>query len=234
MIFQEPHASLSPRRRVGSQLNEPYRIHRIPPEDRSSVDELLETVELSPEIASHFPHQLSGGQARRVGIARALALHPEFVVADEPTSGLDAPAAAAVLSLIKALRERLGLTFLLITHDLNVVGYLADTIAVMYLGRLVEIGTCGEGLRGTRPPVYASPALRASRPGQRAGGGAPPPPGRDPEPEDAPGRLPLPHTLRVRTGALSARIPPARADRAQPPRRLPLLARGPGRRFVTT
>ena len=150
MIFQEPHASLSPRRRVGSQLTEPYRIHRIPPEDRSSVDELLETVELSPEIASHFPHQLSGGQARRVGIARALALHPEFVVADEPTSGLDASAAASVLSLIKALRERLGLTFLLITHDLNVVGYLADTIAVMYLGQLVEIGSAER--------VYGAPA----------------------------------------------------------------------------
>lgn len=150
MIFQEPHASLSPRLRVGSLLSEPYRIHRIPTEDRSSVDELLETVELSPEIASHFPHQLSGGQARRVGIARALVLHPEFVVADEPTSGLDASAAAAVLSLIKALRERLGLTFLLITHDLNVVGYLADTIAVMYLGQLVEIGPAER--------VYEAPA----------------------------------------------------------------------------
>jgi oligopeptide/dipeptide ABC transporter ATP-binding protein len=140
MIFQEPHGSLSPRHRVGFLVSEPYTIHGIPTDDRSSVDELLEAVELSPELASHFPHQLSGGQARRVGIARALALHPEFVVADEPTSGLDASAAAAVLSLIKALRERLGLTFLLITHDLNVVGYLADTIAVMYLGRLVEIG----------------------------------------------------------------------------------------------
>jgi oligopeptide/dipeptide ABC transporter ATP-binding protein len=150
MIFQEPHASLSPRHRVGSLLSEPYRIHRVPAADRSSVDELLEMVELSPELASHFPHQLSGGQARRVGIARALALHPEFVVADEPTSGLDASAAAAVLSLIKALRERLGLTFLLITHDLNVVGYLADTIAVMYLGRLVEIGPAER--------VYEAPA----------------------------------------------------------------------------
>jgi oligopeptide/dipeptide ABC transporter ATP-binding protein len=150
MIFQEPHASLSPRHRVGSLLSEPYAIHRIPAADRSSVDELLEAVELSPELASHFPHQLSGGQARRVGIARALALHPEFVVADEPTSGLDASAAAAVLSLIKALRERLGLTFLVIAHDLNVVGYLADTIAVMYLGRLVEIGPA--------ETVYEAPA----------------------------------------------------------------------------
>ncbi len=150
MIFQEPHASLSPRHRVASLLSEPYRIHRISPEERSSVGELLEMVELSPEIASHFPHQLSGGQARRVGIARALALHPELVVADEPTSGLDASAAAAVLNLIKGLRERLGLTYLVIAHDLNVVGYLADTIAVMYLGQLVEIGPAER--------IYESPA----------------------------------------------------------------------------
>ncbi len=150
MIFQEPHASLSPRYRVVSLLLEPYRIHGIPPEERSSIWELLEMVELSSDIASHFPHQLSGGQARRVGIARALALHPEFVVADEPTSGLDASAAAAVLNLIRGLRERLGLTYLVITHDLNVVGYLADTIAVMYLGRIVEIGPAER--------IYESPA----------------------------------------------------------------------------
>src|SRR5207237_25355 len=140
MIFQDPYSSLSPRLRVSYLLTEPYKINRVPVEERYSVAELLDMVELSSEQASKYPHELSGGQARRVGIARALALHPDFLVADEPTSGLDASAAAAVLNLIKSLRARLGLTYLLITHDLNVVGYLADTIAVMYLGQVGEIG----------------------------------------------------------------------------------------------
>lgn len=150
MIFQDAHASLSPRYRVSSLLTEPYRIHGTPAAKRYGVAALLEMVELSPDLASHYPHQLSGGQARRVGIARALALHPEFVVADEPTSGLDVSAAAAVLNLMRDLQGRLGLTYLVITHDLNVVGYLADTIAVMYLGRLVELGPAER--------IYAAPA----------------------------------------------------------------------------
>ncbi|HYT52684.1 MAG TPA: ABC transporter ATP-binding protein [Gaiellaceae bacterium] len=150
MIFQDAHASLSPRYRVSSLLAEPYRIHGTPAAKRYGVAALLEMVELSPNLASHYPHQLSGGQARRVGIARALALHPEFVVADELTSGLDVSAAAAVLNLVRDLRGRLGLTYLVITHDLNVVGYLADTIAVMYLGRLVELGPAER--------IYAGPA----------------------------------------------------------------------------
>jgi len=162
MIFQDSHASLSPRFRVSSLLTEPYRIHGFSPAKRSSVPELLEMVELSPDIASHYPHQLSGGQARRVGIARALALHPQLVVADEPTAGLDASAAAAVLNVMKNLRTRLGLTYLVITHDLNVVGYLADTIAVMYLGRLVEIGPAERIFKSPAHPY--TQALLASLP----------------------------------------------------------------------
>jgi oligopeptide/dipeptide ABC transporter ATP-binding protein len=140
MIFQDPHASLSPRLRVSYLLTEPYRINGIPEDDRYSVSELLDMVELSSEQAAKYPHELSGGQARRVGIARALALSPEFIVADEPTSGLDVSAAAAVLNLMKELGARLGLTYLVITHDLSVVGYMANRIAVMYLGRLAEVG----------------------------------------------------------------------------------------------
>jgi oligopeptide transport system ATP-binding protein len=140
MIFQDPYSSLSPRLRVSYLLTEPYTINRVPTEDRYSVPELLDMVELSPEQASKFPHELSGGQARRVGIARALALQPEFLVADEPTSGLDVSAAAAILNLMKELGERLGLTYLVITHNLNVDGYIADRIAVMYLGQLAEVG----------------------------------------------------------------------------------------------
>ena len=123
MIFQDPYSSLSPRLRVSYLLTEPYRINRVPESEQHSVDELLAMVELSSEQASKYPHELSGGQARRVGIARALALNPEFLVADEPTSGLDVSAAAAILNLMKDLGRRLGLTYLVITHNLGVVGY---------------------------------------------------------------------------------------------------------------
>jgi peptide/nickel transport system ATP-binding protein len=140
MIFQDSHASLSPRRRVAQLLTEPYLIHDVPPAERASVDELLGMVELSPDQATKYPHELSGGQARRVGIARALALRPEFIIADEPTSGLDVSAAASVLNLMKDLACEFGLTYMIITHDLNTVGYIADRVALMYLGRLVETG----------------------------------------------------------------------------------------------
>jgi oligopeptide transport system ATP-binding protein len=141
MIFQDPYSSLSPRLRVSYLLMEPYKINDVPPAERYSVRELLDMVELSPEQATKYPHELSGGQARRVGIARALALQPDFIVADEPTAGLDVSAAASVLTLMKELGTRLGLTYLIITHNLNLVGYVADRIAVMYLGQLVESGT---------------------------------------------------------------------------------------------
>lgn len=140
MIFQDPYSSLSPRLRVSYLLTEPYRIHKVPPDQQLSVPELLDMVELSQDQARKYPHELSGGQARRVGIARALALRPDFLVADEPTSGLDVSAAAAVLNLMKQLGEQLHLTYLIITHNLNVVGYIADRIAVMYLGQLAEVG----------------------------------------------------------------------------------------------
>lgn len=140
MIFQDPYASLSPRLRVRYLLAEPYVIHNVPAADRYTVSELLEMVGLSDEQAAKYPHELSGGQARRVGIARALALHPEFLIADEPTSGLDVSVAASVLNLMNDLAEQLGLTYLVITHNLNVVGYISNRVAVMYLGWLVEVG----------------------------------------------------------------------------------------------
>jgi peptide/nickel transport system ATP-binding protein len=144
MIFQDPFSSLSPRMKVANLLIEPFRIQKIPVDPKVKIPELLEMVGLAAEQADKYAHQLSGGQARRVGIARALALHPEFLVADEPTSGLDVSVAASLLNLMKDLREKLGLTYLIITHNLNVIGFIADRVGVMYLGRLVELGPTDE------------------------------------------------------------------------------------------
>ncbi|HEY3344004.1 MAG TPA: ABC transporter ATP-binding protein [Anaerolineaceae bacterium] len=140
MIFQDPISSLSPRQTVSQLLQEPFKIHHVPVEKRQPVNDLLEMVGLSAEQANKFPHQLSGGQARRVGIARALALHPALLVADEPTAGLDVSVAAGILNLMKDLREKLSLTYILITHNLNIIAFIADRVAVMYLGKIVEIG----------------------------------------------------------------------------------------------
>jgi peptide/nickel transport system ATP-binding protein len=144
MIFQDPFSSLSPRMKVAGLLMEPFRIQKIYADPKEKVPELLEMVGLAAEQADKYAHQLSGGQARRVGIARALALNPEFLVADEPTSGLDVSVAASLLNLMKDLREKLGLTYLIITHNLNVIGFIADRVGVMYLGRLVELGPTNE------------------------------------------------------------------------------------------
>lgn len=144
MIFQDPISSLSPRLKLSYLLTEPYKIHNIPASDRFAVSKLLEMVGLSDEQKDKYPHQVSGGQARRIGIARALALHPEFIVADEPTSGLDVSVAASIINLMKDLADQFCLTYLIISHNLNVVGYISDRIAVMYLGNLVEIGPTRE------------------------------------------------------------------------------------------
>jgi len=171
MIFQDPISSLSPRKTVADLLMEPFRIHHMPVEKHSKVNELLEMVGLSAEQADKFPHQLSGGQARRVGIARALALRPALLVADEPTSGLDVSVAAGILNLMKDLREQLGLCYILITHNLNVVEFIADRVAVMYLGKIVEAGETAALFRAPRHPyteallsavAVPDPDLRAS------------------------------------------------------------------------
>jgi oligopeptide/dipeptide ABC transporter ATP-binding protein len=149
MIFQDPHSSLSPRMKVSSLLMEPYAIHDVPDANQYSVGELLQMVELPKRLAELYPHELSGGQARRVGIARALSLRPRLIVADEPTAGLDVSASSAILNLLQSLRDQYGTAYMIITHALNIVGYLADRIAVMYLGRLVETGPAEE--------IYDSP-----------------------------------------------------------------------------
>ena len=131
MIFQDSFSSLSPRKKVSQLLLEPFMIHRIEVDGDKKVNELLEMVGLSAEQADKYPHQLSGGQARRVGIARALALEPDLLIADEPTAGLDVSVAAGVLNLLKDLREKLNLTYVIITHNLDIIAFIADRIAVI-------------------------------------------------------------------------------------------------------
>ena len=141
MMFQDAVASLSPRMTVGALLAEPFVIHRQPvPSLRDKAAELLDLVGLPPAFASRYPHELSGGQARRVGVARALALTPKLVIADEPTAGLDVSVQGEVLNLMTDLKTRLSLSYLIISHNLAMVRHVSDRIAVMYLGRLVEIG----------------------------------------------------------------------------------------------
>ncbi len=141
MMFQDAVASLSPRMTVGTLLTEPFVIHGLPlPDPRARAAELLSRVGLPPTLAARFPHELSGGQARRVGVARALALDPKLVIADEPTAGLDVSVQGEVLNLMTDLKSALGLSLMIITHNLAMVRHVSDRIAILYLGRMVETG----------------------------------------------------------------------------------------------
>jgi oligopeptide/dipeptide ABC transporter ATP-binding protein len=161
MMFQDPVGSLSPRMTVRAALAEPFAIHGRDVAADDEVSRLLDLVGLPPEFADRYPHQLSGGQARRIGVARALALEPALLIADEPTAGLDVSIQGDVLNLLSGLQERLGLGILIITHNLNIVRHVADHMAIMYLGRFVEQGSSEDIFRHPRHP-YTKALLSAN------------------------------------------------------------------------
>jgi oligopeptide/dipeptide ABC transporter ATP-binding protein len=157
MVFQDPASSLNPRKTIRQILRRSLEVHKYPRESREArIDEILKKVDLDLDYGNRYPGQLSGGQQQRVAIARAIILNPKFIILDEPTSALDISVQAQILNLLLDLQENEGLTYLFITHDLNIVRYISDRIGVMYLGRLMEIGPAEEIYHRPRHPYTRS------------------------------------------------------------------------------
>lgn len=177
MVFQDPYSSLNPRQRIGSIIREGLEIHSIGSKDdrKAKVNELLGLVGLRPEHADRYPHEFSGGQRQRVAVARTLALDPQLIVCDEPVSALDVSVQAQVLRMLKELQHQFGLTYVFISHDLSVVSHISDRVAVMYLGRIMELASSETLFSSPRHP-YTEALLSAVLP---------------PDPANQPERIPL-------------------------------------------
>ncbi len=215
-IFQDPYASLNPRMTFGEIMSEPLVVHRIGSrkERQDRCKEMLKTVGLSPEHINRYPHEFSGGQRQRVGIARSLMLRPKMIVCDEPVSALDVSVQAQIINLLEELQEEFGLTYIFIAHDLAVVRHICDRVAVMYLGKIVEIGGWREVYNSPHHPYTQSllSAVPVPDPAKQRQRHRIILRGRCPEPDRSPHGLPFPHSL---------------SDRSTPPvRRAGAAARG--------
>ena len=172
IIFQDPYSSLNPRMTAGNIIGEPLAVHGLvnnKREYRERVAELLTNVGLNPYMADRFPHEFSGGQRQRIGVARALSVDPAFIVCDEPVSALDVSIQAQIINLLEDLQERYNLTYLFIAHDLSVVRHISDRVAVMYLGKLVEIADRNAIYEKPTAPVHAGIAVSGADSGPGAG-----------------------------------------------------------------
>jgi ABC-type oligopeptide transport system ATPase subunit len=214
IIFQDPYVSLNPRMPIRAIVGEPSAIHQTASgSDRDHrVAELLETVGLDPKVGNRYPHEFSGGQRQRIGIVRALAMKPKLIVADEPVSALDVSIQAQIINLLADLQEQFGLTYLFISHGIPVIEHISNRIGVMYLGKLVEVGTSAQNLCQAAASLHSGIVECGPGAGTREDKGAHHPARRCPNPDQLSVGLSVSHTLSHRGGPLSDRGTTARTD----------------------